>query len=69
MQERVPHEDLGKITGASTTLNSAVIPISTMMTGYVMEFISITLPFILFAVSFILCFFIIYFHQKSRKLV
>lgn len=68
MQERVPHEDLGKITGASFTLNSAVIPISTMMTGYIMEYISITLPFIMFSASFILCFLIIYFHQKSRKL-
>ncbi|MFX1497038.1 MAG: MFS transporter [Promethearchaeota archaeon] len=68
MQERVPHEDLGKITGASFTLNSVVIPISTMMTGYIMEFVSITFPFILFSGSFILCFFIIYFHRKSRNL-
>ncbi|MFW9773628.1 MAG: MFS transporter, partial [Candidatus Thorarchaeota archaeon] len=62
MQERIPHEELGKITGVSFTLNSVVVPISTMMTGYVMEFISITLPFILFSTSFILCFFIIYLH-------
>jgi len=69
MQERVPHEDLGKITGASFTLNSIVIPISTIMTGFIMEFVSITLPFILLAASFILCFFIIYSHKKTRHLI
>jgi MFS family permease len=69
MQERVPQQDLGKITGFSWTLTSIISPVSTMITGYIMEFISIILPFILLGFSFILCFFIILSHKESRSLV
>ncbi|MFX1316718.1 MAG: MFS transporter [Promethearchaeota archaeon] len=68
LQERVHHEELGKITGVAFTLTSALGPISTMMTGYLMEFVSITLPFLLFGVAFIICFILIYLSKETRIL-
>ncbi|MFX1320454.1 MAG: hypothetical protein ACFFAQ_02310 [Promethearchaeota archaeon] len=68
LQERVPHEELGKITGVIFTLTSALGPVSTMMTGYLMEFVSITLPFLLFGIAFIVCFILVYLSKETRVL-
>jgi len=68
LMERVPEEDLGKISGVSFTLAAALNPISTIITGYIMEYILITLPFLVYGISLILCFFIYYFNKECRRL-
>jgi DHA3 family macrolide efflux protein-like MFS transporter len=68
LQERVPEEELGKVSGASLTISYALGPISTIMTGYIFEFISIPLPFILFGIAFLFCFFLIYMTKDTRTM-
>ena len=69
MQERVPEEELGKVLGVSFTMSYALGPISTIMTGYIMEFISIPLPFILLGMAFLISFFLIYVSKETRTLI
>ena len=69
LQERVPEEELGKVLGVSFTMSYALGPISTIMTGYIMEFISIPLPFILLGMAFLISFFLIYVSKETRTLI
>ena len=68
LQNRVPEKELGKVTGASFTINTGLSPISTFFTGLIMENVSIILPFILSGFSFYMSFIIAFSNKELRKL-
>ena len=68
LQNRVPEKELGKVTGASFTINTGLSPISTFFTGLIMQNVSIILPFILSGFSFYLSFIIAFSNKGLRKL-
>jgi MFS family permease len=68
IQNRVPEKDLGKVSGASFTVNTGLSPISTFVTGVMMEHISVTLPFVLSGFSFLASFIIALFNKEFRNL-
>jgi DHA3 family macrolide efflux protein-like MFS transporter len=69
LQERIPEKDLGKVLGASLNMSYALNPISIIMTGYMMEYISVPLPFILLGISLFVCFTLVYKNKEIRILV
>lgn len=68
LQNRTPEKELGKVSGASFTVNMGLSPISTFFTGLIMENISIILPFILSGFSFYISFIIAFSNKEVRKL-
>ncbi|MFX0057350.1 MAG: MFS transporter [Candidatus Hodarchaeota archaeon] len=68
VQESLPEDELGKITGASFTLTFTVSPISTIMTGFLMQYFSVSLPFLLLAFSYFISFILIYINKETRTL-
>ena len=68
LQNRVPEKELGKVSGASFTINMGLSPISTFFTGLIMENFSIILPFILCGSSFYISFIIAMSSNEIRKL-
>ena len=68
LQNRVPEKELGKVTGASFTINTGLSPISTFFTGLIMQNVSIILPFILSGFSFYMSFIIAFSNKGLRKL-
>ena len=68
LQNRVPEKQLGKLTGASFTVNTALSPISTFITGLLMERVSVILPFILSGFSFLASFAIAISNKDFREL-
>jgi DHA3 family macrolide efflux protein-like MFS transporter len=68
VQESLPEEELGKITGVSFTLNSAMMPISTIMTGFIMQYVSVSLPFLLLGLAYLFSFILIYIRKETRIL-
>lgn len=68
VQESLPEDELGKITGATLTLSSAMMPISTIMTGIIMQYVSVSFPFLLLGLAYIVNFILIYSNQETRNL-
>jgi MFS family permease len=68
LQNRVPEKELGKVSGASFTINMGLSPISTFYTGLLMENVSIILPFILSGFSFYISFLIAFSNKDLRNL-
>ncbi|MFX1357848.1 MAG: MFS transporter [Promethearchaeota archaeon] len=68
IQESLPEKELGKISGASFTLSSVMMPISTMITGFLMQYVSISLPFLLLGFAYLISLILIYSNQETRKL-
>jgi len=68
LQHRVPEEELGKVSGATFTVNTGLSPISTFLTGIMMERVSVTLPFVLSGCSYLASFFIAFSNKKLRNL-
>jgi len=67
IHQRVPEQKLGTVFGFGGMLAQGMTPISIMMTGYIMEHISIVLPFQLFASALGLCFILILVHPDTRN--
>jgi hypothetical protein len=65
IQERVPLEDIGKVFGFAQTLAAALYPISIFLTGFIMQNISVILPFQLFALALGFCGVILLFNRQS----
>ena len=68
VQEKLPEDELGKISGASFTLSSAMMPISTLITGFLMQYVSISLPFLLLGFAYLINFILIYSNFEIRNL-
>jgi len=68
LQHRVPEEELGKVSGASFTVNTSLSPISTFLTGIIMERVSVTLPFLLSGFSYLVSFLITFSSKELRNL-
>ena len=68
LQHRVSEEELGKVSGASFTVNTGLSPISTFLTGIMMEHVSITLPFVLSGFSYLVSFLIALSSKELRNL-
>jgi hypothetical protein len=68
LQHRVSEEELGKVSGASFTVNTGLSPISTFFTGVMMEHVSITLPFLLSGFSYLVSFLIALSSKELRNL-
>jgi MFS family permease len=68
LQNRMPEKELGKVTGASFTINTGLSPISTFFTGMIMQNVSIILPFILSGFSFYISFIIAFSNKGLRTL-
>ena len=67
IQERVSKEELGRAFGVSNMIASAMTPISIVMTGFIMEKLSVTIPFQLFAAALGFCFLAVYFTKEARN--
>jgi len=68
LQNRVPEKELGKVSGASFTINMGLSPISTFFTGLLMQNVSIILPFVLSGFSFYISFLIAFSNKDLRNL-
>ncbi len=67
IHQRVPEKNLGTVFGFGGMLAQGMTPISIAMTGFIMENISIVLPFQLFAGALGLCFILILLSPKTRS--
>ncbi|MFX1511699.1 MAG: MFS transporter [Promethearchaeota archaeon] len=65
IQEHVPPEEIGKVLGFAQTLAAALYPISIVLTGFIMENISLILPFQLFAFALGFCGLVLLFNRQS----
>lgn len=68
LQDRVPEEELGKVSGAVFTLMFALNPFSTLVTGFIMETISVTLPFLLYSFAFLISAVLVFTNKEIMKL-
>ncbi|KXH76768.1 MAG: hypothetical protein AM326_02020 [Candidatus Thorarchaeota archaeon SMTZ-45] len=68
IHQRVPEKRLGTVFGFGGTLAQGMTPISIAITGFIMENISIVLPFQLFAGALGLCFFLMLVSSEIRRL-
>jgi len=68
IHQRVPEQRLGTVFGFGGMLAQGMTPISIGITGYIMENISIILPFQLFAGALGLCFILVLISPETRKI-
>ena len=66
VQERISEDELGTVFGASNMISSFMTPISMLMTGFIMQRLSIIAPFQLFALALGICSIIIYIVKEAR---
>lgn len=68
IHQRVPEQRLGTVFGFGGILAQGMIPISIAMIGYIMENISIVLPFQLFAGALGLYFILVLISPETKKI-
>ncbi len=68
IHQRVPEQKLGTVFGIGGMLAQGMTSVSIAMTGFIMENISIVLPFQLFAAALGLCFILVLASPETRRM-
>ncbi|MFW9996535.1 MAG: MFS transporter, partial [Candidatus Odinarchaeota archaeon] len=68
IQEQVPEKEVGKVFGVSSTIGAAMTPISIVLTGLIMKYVSVILPFQLFAAALGFCGLLILWNKETRNM-